>query len=119
QRFPPGDERTHLRSRRRAFHPLICRPGYASIALRTQGSGSRVMLVLVSMRTLVMHVVMLALGCEHVRLRIEFANDETEQIGQLHRVPPPGAITYAFDLHQRQRPKTAAQGRDDSGPGGR
>ena len=76
------------------------------------------MLVLVRMRMLVMHVVMLALGCEHVRLRIEFANDETEQIGQFRRVPPPGAIAYAFDLHQRQRSKTAAQCRDDSGPGG-
>ena len=47
--------------------------------MRTQGGAvSRVMLVLVSMRMLVMHVVMLTLGCEHVCLRIEFANDETE-----------------------------------------
>ena len=37
--------------------------------------------MLVSMRMLVMQVVMLPLGYEHVRLRIEFANDETEQIG--------------------------------------
>ena len=54
-----------------------------------------------SMHMLVMHVVMLTWGYKHIRLRIEFTNDETEQIGQLHRVPPPGAIAYAFDLHQR------------------
>ena len=77
--------------------------------MRIQGDArSRLMLVPVSMCMLVLRVVMLTLGCEHVRLRIEFANDETKQIGQLSRVPPPGAIAYTFDLHQRQRPKTAA-----------
>ena len=55
-----------------------------------------------------MRVVMLALGCEHVRLRIEFANDETEQIGQLCWIPPTRAIADAVDVHQRQRPETAA-----------
>jgi hypothetical protein len=39
------------------------------------------MLVVLMVRMLVLRVVMLALGGEHVRLRIEFANDETEQIG--------------------------------------
>jgi len=75
--------------------------------------------MLVLVRMLVMHVVMLTLRREHVRLRIEFANDETEQIGQLCRIPPPGAIAYAFNLHQRQRSKTAARCRGDSGPGWR
>ena len=51
------------------------------------------------MCVLVMHVVMLALGCEHVGLRIEFANDETEQIGELYRISPPGTIADAFDVH--------------------
>src|SRR4029453_11036297 len=70
------------------------------------------------MRMLVMDVVMLTWGYKHIRLRIEFANDETEQIGQFGGVPPPSAVAYAFNLHQRQRPKTAAQCRDDSGPSG-
>ena len=77
------------------------------------------MLVLVRMRMVVMYMILLTWGYKHVRLRIEFANDETEQIGQLHRVPPSGAIAYTFDLHQRQRPKTTAQCRDDSSPRGR
>ena len=66
---------------------------------------SRVVLIV---RMLVMHVVMLALRYEHVSLRIEFANDETEQIGQLCWIPPTSAIADAVDVHQRQRPETAA-----------
>lgn len=88
--------------------------------MRTAGGAvSRVLLVVRMMRMLVMRVVMLALGCRHFYWLIEFADDETKQIGQLCRVPPTGPIAYLFDCHQRERPKTTAQGRDNRGTRGR
>ena len=87
--------------------------------MRTAGGAvSRLMLVLMR-RMLVRRVVMLALRRRHFCLLIEFADDETEQIGQLCRVPTTGPRAYPFDFHQRERPKTTAQCRDDCGTRGR
>ena len=70
------------------------------------------------MHMLVLRLVRLALVHWLFRWLNEFSNDETEHIGQLGRVPATGPIAYAFNLYQREWPKTAAQGRDDRGPRG-
>jgi hypothetical protein len=57
-----------------------------------------VVLMVLMVRMLMMCVAMLVLGCEHVRLRIEFTDDETEQIGQFRWIPPTSAIADAVDV---------------------
>ena len=55
----PGQGKVRL-----AFHPLVCQPGSVSIALSAQDIDvSGVLLVIMRMRMVVMHVVLLTLGC--------------------------------------------------------
>jgi hypothetical protein len=76
------------------------------------------MSMVVMMRMLVLRVIMLALVCWLFYWLNEFSNDETEHIRQLGRISTTGPIAYAFNMHQRERPKIASQCRDNRGPRG-